>query len=160
MTNAMAGFILWTPLLDGNTGMYLLFGLLFFGVSTIIGIAALVLVIVVEGVALRILEWAPFWKCMADSLLMNLASTIFGMVLGMAAWTGGVDIFEFRTATIILWLLSVVLGLPVEFAVLYQRSERADKREVAIFVAIANGVGYAILLPTLAFGHIMLGKIW
>ena len=46
---------------------------------------ALVLAVVVEAGVLRVLRWASTGRCFLDSLLMNVASTVMGIVLLMVA---------------------------------------------------------------------------
>ena len=66
----------------------------------ICGTMSLVFVIVLEAVFLCILKWQTFWRSFCDSLLVNLVTTVLGLLLlglgvsikGRRATTNSLDV--------------------------------------------------------------------
>jgi hypothetical protein len=114
-------------------GPGLVVGLLAFGVVFVIILFALI--VLVETVALQLLRWGDFKASLKASALMNLASTLLGLLfLWLVPVLGFVGIF-------IAWALSVL----IEWLVL-MRLRRGEKRQNLIVAAVANLASYLLLI--------------
>jgi hypothetical protein len=106
--------------------------LVVFGVGTFL--VAAPFIALAEAVVLRLLKWNTFWRSLLDSLLMNLASTLFG-----------VCILTFGLFTNSVWiglLVSGVLSVLIEGGVL-TLLKRHPARQTWLASLVANLVSYA-----------------
>jgi hypothetical protein len=129
------------PLPDVEMGL----AVLLLGFLGLLGLAGIVLL---EGLVLRRLRWGGLRGAMLDSLLMNIASTVVGILL---LWAGGDIAFapgSLREAAVRLplsWALSVIVegGTLIAF-------RRKAAREVIRPVLLANLASYALVVALLA----------
>jgi hypothetical protein len=114
-------------------GPGLVAGMLAFGVAFV---AILYLLItLVETVALQLLGWGDFKSCLKASVLMNLASTVLGLLfLWLVPALGWLGIF-------IAWALSAL----IEWLVLL-RLQPGEKRLNLMSALIANLASYLLLI--------------
>ena len=114
-------------------GPSLVAGLLAFGVAFVF--ILFLLIVLVETVALQLLRWGDFRSSLKASILMNLASTLLGLVL---LWL--VPALGFL-GIVIAWALSVL----IEWLVL-MRLHRGENRRNLILAALANLASYLLLI--------------
>ena len=120
------------PVID-VAGPGLVVGLLVFGVAFVI--ILFLLILLVETVALQLSHWGDFRSSLKASFLMNLASTVVGLLfLWLVPALGFLSIF-------IAWALSVL----IETLVL-MRLRRGENRLNLITALIANLASYILLI--------------
>ena len=117
-------------------GVFLLFGLAGFLVFSMI-------VFVLEAVVLWLLKWDTFGRSLLSSFLMNLASTILGVLLIGLLLTGLLNGF-------LSFVLAFGLSVVIEGIVLMM-IKRDLARENSRVVTIANIASYALLAISLLF---------
>ena len=120
------------PVID-VAGPGLVVGLLTLGVAFVF--ILFLLIVLVETVALQLLRWGDFRSSLKASILMNLASTLLGLVL---LWL--VPALGFL-GIVIAWALSVL----IEWLVL-MRLHRGENRRNLILAAVANLASYVLLI--------------
>ena len=114
-------------------GPGLVVGLLAFGVVFVF--ILFLLIVLVETVALQLLRWGDFKSSLKASVLMNLASTLLGLVL---LWL--VPALGFLGIAIA-WALSVL----IEWLVL-MRLKRGENQRNLILATVANLASYVLLI--------------
>jgi uncharacterized membrane protein YhaH (DUF805 family) len=114
-------------------GPGLVVGLLAFGVAFVF--ILFLLIVLVETVALQLLRWGDFKSSLKAAVLMNLASTLLGLVL---LWL--VPALGFLGIAIA-WALSVL----IEWLVL-MRLQRGENRRNLILATVANLASYLLLI--------------
>ena len=113
-----------------SPGVFLLFGLIAFLVFSAI-------VFVIEAVVLWLLKWGTFGRSLLSSFLMNLASTIVGILAIGLSVTGLSNNF-------LGFVIALLLSVLIEGGVL-MLMKRGATRENWRAASIANVVSYALL---------------
>jgi hypothetical protein len=114
-------------------GPGLVVGLLAFGVAFVI--ILFLLIVLVETVALQLLRWGDFKRSAKASILMNLASTVLGLLfLWLVPALGFLGI-------LIAWALSAL----IEWLVL-RRLQPGEDRLNLIAALVANLASYMLLI--------------
>jgi hypothetical protein len=119
----------------------------------IVGGGLLLLIALVEAVVLRLLSWGGFGRSFVDSLLMNMASTLVGIVLSIFAgnlWqTCGYDPSrggrwcEWLISPSVLLVLAGLLSVLIEGGVLLLRG-RHPPRQTWLAALACSVVSYGI----------------
>jgi hypothetical protein len=120
------------PIFD-VAGPGLVVGLLAFGAAFVF--LLFLLIVLVETVALQLLRWGDFRSSLKASILMNLASTLLGLVL---LWL--VPALGFLGIAIA-WVLSVL----IEWLVL-NRLHHGENRRSLVIATVANLASYLLLI--------------
>jgi hypothetical protein len=95
-------------------------------------------IVLVEALVLRWLQWAPFRRCLKDAMLMNLATTVLGGVIyGLLIFTTDLRVLEPLDLA-----LSFVLSVLIEAGILVL-SKRQAGRQVWPASLAANVLSYA-----------------
>jgi hypothetical protein len=111
-----------------SLAVMLAFGLAFF-------IILFLLIALVETVALQLLRWGDFKRCLKASVMMNLASTVLGLLfLWLVPALGWLGIS-------IAWALSVL----IEWLVL-MRLQPGERRLNLMAAVVANLASYLLLI--------------
>ena len=109
---------------------FVLVGLLF-------GAMLFIPIVAVEAVVLLLLKWGSFWRCVRDSLIVNFATTLLGIVLALLfPWYDAPSVGFFVLA----WLLSVA----VEGGLLFLLRRR-PARQTWIAALSINTASYVLL---------------
>ncbi len=114
----------------------------------LLGILGLAAIVILEGLVLRRLQWGGLRRALLDSLLMNTASTVVGILI---LWAGGdfalapESLREAAVRLPLTWALSVI----VEGTTLVS-FRRKPVREVIRPVLLANLASYALIVVLLA----------
>jgi len=139
--NALIGLWTWlSPHLDTPVGLIFL-------VMVLYGVLAFIGVSLIEGIVLRLLKWAPLWRSLLDSLLMNLISSAAGYLmasnLSVLPLTGLYSIFTTPSSLLLLYLISVVLETGI-LLLLHGRPVRKTGK-VALIVNLVSYLGFVAL---------------
>lgn len=120
----------YSPPLDGLVGVFIIF--YFF-----LGIAAFVMVTFAEALALWLFAWGSFLHSLLTSFIMNLASTVVGIILA----------FAFETdLTVGIFLLLFAITLVIEGGVMLGMNDsRYGLEEVGMLAVIFNIISYVFL---------------
>ena len=111
-------------------GVYIIFGLTAFLVFSAI-------VFVLEAVVLWLLKWDAFGRSLLSSFLMNLASTIFGILLIGLSLIGLLNDF-------LGFVIAFVLSVLIEGGVLMLMKRNATRENWRVAI-IANVISYSLL---------------
>lgn len=117
-------------------GVFLLFGLVAFLVFSTI-------VLVLEAVVLWLLKWDAFGRSLLSSFLMNLASTIVGVLAVGSLLSGWINNF-------LAFVLALLLSILIEGGVL-MLMKRGTRRENWRAAVVANIASYAVFGLLLLF---------
>jgi hypothetical protein len=135
-----------------------------FAFGVVAGVVLVFIIALVEAVVLRLLRWAGFWRSLLDSFVMNLVSTLVGLVLnafaadfyqscGYSPDRGGrfCDwLVSPRSLLALAWLLSVLVEGGV--LLLLRRHSARQTWLAALAANIASYVPIALLLALGAAG--------
>jgi hypothetical protein len=125
-----------------------------FGVG---GLVAIVVIFVIEAIVLVLMKWAPLGRSVLDAILMNLASTLVGLIgiCGLFTLPLGGSNLDF-TGGIIFLVVTFIVSVVVEALVLTWL-RRHPPRQTWLTSLVANGVSYVALLTllVLAYGGII-----
>ncbi len=127
----------------------LLFGLAAFFFMLVAGLVLFALIVLIEAVVLWRFRWNAFLRSLGDSALMNLASTVVGILISLvlgqriAAWWG--------------LLLSFLLSVLIEFGVLCLRKSAWGPERKLLVAAVANAASYVLLVLVLVVGSLWRG---
>ncbi|NIS79825.1 MAG: hypothetical protein GTO14_06375 [Anaerolineales bacterium] len=126
-----------TPQLDAFSGIIILVMLGF-------GALALFAVILLEAIVLRRLGWAALGRSFVDSLVMNLASALIGILV---AWVLRIDFTQAQLTGMLIPLVvfSLALSILVEGGVI-SFVRRRHLREILRPLALANIASYAMII--------------
>lgn len=131
----------------------------FFGLW--IGLIVLLLLSLIEAPVLWKHGWATWWMSLRDSLIMNTATTIVGIVLAVTTQDllnncgydpeRGGRWCEPLLPEWSIWLIMFVLTVAIEYGVLLLLRKEADKKLLLRIVAIANLITYALFIGLYLF---------
>ena len=113
-------------------------GPVFLFVGLIAGLAALLPIVLVEAVVLRLLNWGSFRRSLRDSVIVNVVTTIVGIVLGILFFPW------YNSPPIVFGVLAWVFSIVVE-AFLLGLLEHNDARRTWMASALMNTVSYVLL---------------
>ena len=117
--------------------------MLFVALFGFVGLILLPTVFVIEAIVLLAMKWGTFWRCLLDSVLANLASSLVGAV-GLCGLVAGVE--PDNTAA---WIATLVvacgISIVIEGAVL-NLLKRHPPQQAWRAALLTNGVSYVLLL--------------
>jgi hypothetical protein len=134
--------------------------------GVLLGGAILLAITLIEAVVLRLLKWASFWRSLRDSLIVNVASALAGLVMyvlgtprtisdGYDPARGG-RIYETLPPTIpplLAWLLAWALSVAIEGGLLFLLARRPSRQTwtAALVINLVSylTIGLFILAPLL-----------
>ncbi|MCC7360855.1 MAG: hypothetical protein IT317_15340 [Anaerolineales bacterium] len=99
-----------------------------------------VAVFFIEAVILRLFHWASFWRCLLASFLMNLLTTLVGVV-----FIGAFVLITERWALLLAYFLAWALSVVLEWAVLALMDRRQLRRAFSASL-VANTATYVPLI--------------
>src|SRR5262245_47842979 len=107
-----------------------------FGVG---GLVAIVVIFVIEAIVLVLMKWAPLGRSVLDAILMNLASTLVGLIgiCGLFTLPRGGSNLDF-TGGIIFLVVTFIISVVVEGLVL-TGLKRHPPRQTWLTALVANG---------------------
>jgi hypothetical protein len=115
------------------------------------GVAGLILlptIFIIEAIVLLLLRWGNFWRCLLDSALANLASSLVGVV-GVCGLVSGVEP-DTTAAWIATLVVAFIISIAIEGAVLNLRQRRAatphSSRVAWRAAVVTNVVSYVLLI--------------
>ena len=116
-----------------------------------LGLIVLFAVILLESLVLRRLGWGSLGRCLVDSLIMNITSTVSGVLLGSLL---RIDLFLLRSTGLLGFLLLASLGLSViiEGGVISLVRKRGF-RETLKPVLYINLASYALFIVFIAVSN-------
>ncbi len=102
-------------------------------ISLALGISVFAAIVLVETIALRLLKWAGFWRALLHAFIINIASSIFGVIINVLIES--------------IWsvLIALVLSIIIEGAAL-ALIRRENSREVWRAAIIANIASYILII--------------
>jgi hypothetical protein len=102
----------------------------------------LVMIVLLEGVVLRLLNWASFGRSLWDALLMNLGSAVPGLLVALAGISGIlVDM------TWIGFLVAFLLSAAIEGGILMllKRRPRGETWRAALLANLVSYLAFGLL---------------
>ena len=108
-----------------------------------VGLVLLPAIFIVEAIVMALMKWGTFWRSLLDAIIMNLASTLLGLigVCGLLYNTPNLNLVSGILFVLVTWAVSVV----VEGAVLTLLKRHA-RRQTWLTALAANTASYALLL--------------
>ena len=127
------------PMTDLNIGLMLMS-------FTLFGLIGFVLAVLIEAVVLERAGWGKFRGCLVDSLIMNVISTVLGVlgaiVLNFSGF--GLPFLQGATGLILSLVIGYIGSVLIEGFVLWTRHARDPKRTF-LLAALANFISYGML---------------
>ena len=118
---------------------FVLVGLLF-------GARLFIPVVAAEALVLRLLKWGSFWRCLRDSLIVNFATTLVGLVLAVVF----LSVEWYTWPPFILGVMGWALSILIE-ACLLGWLEHYEVRRTDIAAVAINTVSYLLLAGFVVF---------
>jgi hypothetical protein len=118
-----------------------------------LGLVMLGVIILLEALILRRLNWASLKRCLLDSFAMNLASTVFGLIL---AWILRIDLTRAREMGMLfpIIFLSYALSVYIEAGVI-SLLRKHPVREILRSFAIVNLASYILIVIWIVAGNVL-----
>jgi hypothetical protein len=118
-----------------------------------LGLVMLGVIILLEALILRRLNWATLGRCILDSFVMNIASAFIGLSL---AWILPIDLTRARETGMLfpIFFISFALSVFSEAGVISLLRKR-PVREIIRSFAVVNLVSYILLIIFFEVGNIV-----
>jgi len=129
---AVLSNLAYTPPLDVSVGLIL-------AIYAVYGTIAFTAVILLEAIALRLLRWGSFARSLLDSFLINLASSLVGVLCALFGWIAWLP--DGVVGTLFSLSLAFALSVLVETVVLVLIRGR-PLRPSASAAVVANAASY------------------
>lgn len=111
--------------------------------TVVAGLIISMVIVVVEGVALRLLRWAGLWRSLADSVIANVASAVLG-VAGAILMPAVLSAIVEATALPLL-VGSFLVSTVIEAGVISLIRRRPLREAIGPF-AVANAASHVLIL--------------
>lgn len=129
--------MIYSPFFDGGIGIAFIL-LVLTGTLTLV---FFVVAVFLEAIVLRSLAWGSFRRSLLDSFLVNLTTTVLGVLIGGLIWL----VFVYDVPEMIVWLIgSYVISVGIEGIILWAM-RRGPLRRALLVALIANLASYWIL---------------
>lgn len=116
-----------------------------FGVA---GLIILPVIVIAESIVMALMKWGTFGRCLVDAIIMNLVSSLFGLIglCGLVFYYRGPQL---AVPTEIGWLLFLLLTWAISVAieaVVLLLLKRHPRRQTWLTALASNTASYALLL--------------